>query len=387
MALEGGEARPPVPLIDLVAQQQRLGDRPQRAIDRVLKHGQYILGPEVDELEERLADFSGVRHAISCSSGTDALVMALLALEVGVGDAVVVPAFTFAASAEAVMLVGATPVLADVKASTFNLDVDRISTAVSAAEEAGLRPRAVIAVDLFGYPADYEALEGVARQHGMHVIADAAQSYGASAGGVRVGALGDIATTSFYPSKPLSCYGDGGAVFTSNDEMADRLRSIRVHGAGDRQYHHVRLGINGRLDTIQAAILLEKLAVFEEELAARQAAAAGYSDLLHADVTVPNVRDGFTSAWAHYTVRVPNRDSVATRLREAGIATGIYYPIPLHAQPVFERLPRPAAGLAESEALAGCVLSLPLHPYLTSEVQERVAEGLLTALASFRASA
>ena len=334
-----------VAFIDLAAQRQRLGGRVDEAIDRVLAHGRFIMGPEVTALEDELAEFAGMRHALTCASGTDALLLPLMAKGIGPGDAVIVPAFTFAATAEVAALVGATPVFADVNVSTFNLDPDSLAAAINTAKAAGLRPAAVIAVDLFGQPADYAGIEAVARAHGLWIIADAAQSFGAETTGKQTAACGDIAGTSFFPAKPLGCYGDGGAIFTNDDDMAALLKSIRVHGGGKDKYANERIGTNSRLDTIQAAILLEKLRIFPDEVAARRTVAARYSAALSDEVIVPTIAAGATSVWAQYTIRTPRRDEVATHLKKQGIPTAIYYPTPLHQQP--RRMPAtPWPGMA-----------------------------------------
>jgi dTDP-4-amino-4,6-dideoxygalactose transaminase len=361
-----------IQFIDLAAQQEHLGDRIDKAIRRVLDHGQYILGPEVQELESQLAAYCGVRNAITCASGTDALLMALLAKGIGPGDAVVVPTFTFAATAEVVALVGATPVFADVLPDTFNIDPVSIVAGVAVAERAGLRPRAVIAVDLFGQPADYGDIESVCTNRGILLIADAAQSFGATWCGRRAGSIGDIACTSFFPAKPLGCYGDGGAIFTNDDELAAVLLSIRVHGQGVDKYENVRLGINGRLDTIQAAVLIEKLAVFDDELVARAEVARAYDAGLSAAVDPPVVRPDATSAWAQYTVLADGRDDLAAALKRAGVPTAVYYRAPLHRQRAYASCPTAAPELPVSDQLAARVLSLPMHPYLDAATQQRI---------------
>ncbi len=304
-----------IPFVDLEAQRRRLGPELDAAIARVLDHGAYINGPEVLELEGALAEFSGARHIVTCANGTDALVLVLRALGIGPGRAVVVPTFTFAATAEAVALVGATPVFADVRPETFDIDPVSLAAGCDVARSAGLDPAAVIAVDLFGQPAPYDELDAVARDRGLIVIVDAAQSFGASLGDRRVGALAPITTTSFFPAKPLGCYGDGGAVMCEDESTALVMRSLRSHGAGSHKYDHERLGLNSRLDTLQAAVLLQKLSVFADELDRRHVVASRYTDALAGEpsITTPVLRRGATSAWAQYTILVPNRDAVATR--------------------------------------------------------------------------
>jgi dTDP-4-amino-4,6-dideoxygalactose transaminase len=364
----------PVPFIDLQAQRRRIGPRMEQALARVLAHGAFIMGPEVAELEKRMAAFCRVKHALSCSSGTDALILALMAKGIGRGDAVICPSFTFAATAEVVALLGATPVFADILPDTFNLDPAGIGPAVAAAQSAGLRPRAAIVVDLFGQPADYARLQPALESHRLIVLADGAQSFGAAFQGRRVGSIGEIACTSFFPAKPLGCYGDGGAVFTDDDALAAAMVSLRVHGQGADKYDNVRIGINGRLDTLQAAVLLEKLAIFEDEIALRQRVAARYNELLAGHAIVPAVMPGATSVWAQYTLRFKpgRRDAVAAALKAEGIPTAIYYPKPLHQQTAYRHFPVAGGELPVSDRLAGEVLSLPMHPYLDEATQDRI---------------
>ena len=374
-------AEDPIAFIDLKAQQRRLGRRIEEAIGRVLGHGRYIMGPEVRTLEERLADFAGVKHVVTCASGTDALQLPLMAWGIGPGDAVFVPTFTFAATAEVVALVGATPVFVDVLEDTFNMDPASLRAAIeSVLSEGRLRPAAVIPVDLFGQPADYDALLPLAEAHGLRVLSDAAQSFGASYRGKRAGSIGDVAATSFFPAKPLGCYGDGGAIFTDDDEAAATMRSLRVHGQGSDKYDNVRIGMNGRIDTMQAAILLEKLSIFEEEIAARQSVADGYALALATAIEVPGVMADTVSAWAQYTIKLDDRDGVAARLKAVGIPTAIYYPRPLHRQTAYREYPTAPQGLAVSEALAGRVLSLPMHPYLDDATQSRIVAAVIDAI-------
>jgi dTDP-4-amino-4,6-dideoxygalactose transaminase len=365
----------PIPFIDLQAQRARLGARLERAIGTVLEHGQYILGPEVGTLEAKLAAFAGAGHAIACANGTDALALALMAKGIGPGDAVLVPAFTFVATAEAVALMGATPVFCDVREDTFNLDPDHLETGLETARTQGLTPRAVIPVDLFGQPADYERIEAFCAAHDLWLLADAAQSFGATYRGRRTGSIGLLAATSFFPAKPLGCYGDGGAVFTADGGLANALRSLRVHGQGRDKYDNVRIGMNGRLDTLQAAIMLEKLDIFEDEILSRQRVAARYGEMLADLVQVPEVAAGVTSVWAQYTIQVDRvvRDRLVRALAAAGIPTALYYPIPLHRQKAYRHFPAPAGGLPVAERLAGRVLSLPMHPYLDEPTQTRIA--------------
>ncbi|GGE34934.1 aminotransferase DegT [Agaricicola taiwanensis] len=365
--------------IDLGAQQARLRPALDVAIARVLDHGAFIMGPEVAALEGQLCAASGASSAISCANGTDALGMVLMAWGIGAGDAVFVPAFTFVATAEVVAWVGATPIFVDVDEDSFTLDPDSLKAAVAEAQNLGLRPKAVIPVDLYGLPADYAAIDAIARENEMKVLADAAQSYGAAREGQKVGTFGDATGLSFFPSKPLGCYGDGGAILTSDAELAATLKSIRVHGQGTHKYDNVRIGLNARLDTLQAAVLLEKMKIFDEEIIARNRVAKRYSELLDGHVAVPPVPEGVTSVWAQYTVRVPRRDQVQAACKAAGIPTMVYYPIPLNQQTGYRHYPVAPGGVPNSERLAADVLSLPMHPYLDDDAIGRVSEVLISA--------
>lgn len=365
-----------IPFIDLQAQRRRMGKLVDQAMARVLEHGAFIMGPEVTELERRLAQFCGARHALSCASGTDALLLPLLAWGIGPGDAVIVPAFTFVATAEVVALAGATPIFVDVEEDTFNMDPAGIEPALGVARGQGLTPKAVIPVDLFGQPADYPRIAPIAAQHGLKLLADTAQGFGARLNGQVTGSFGDASGTSFFPAKPLGCYGDGGAVFTDDDDFIDLLRSLRVHGQGKDKYDNVRIGVNGRLDTLQAAILIEKLAIFEDELDARMRIAERYNMGLADVATVPRLAPGATSSWAQYTLRIADRDAVAAHLKSRGIPTAIYYPIPLHRQTGYRQYPVQSGGLPVSERLADEVLSLPMHPYLDEATQNRIIEAV-----------
>ena len=377
-----------IDFIDLKAQRRRLGSRVDKAIQRVLEHGQFIMGPEVAEFERALAAYTGARHVVSCANGTDALVLALKVMGIGPGSAVIVPAFTFAATAEAVAVAGATPVFADVSPDSFNLDPQSLDAAADTARKLGLRPAVVIPVDLFGQPADYPALQAVAERHGLRILADAAQSIGGSLDGCMAGKLAPVSTTSFFPAKPLGCYGDGGAIFAEDTETARILESLRFHGKGSHKYDHARIGVNSRLDTLQAAVLLEKLAIFPDELKARDAAAGRYAKLLERNVfegavRPPRLASGATSAWAQYTVVLRDgidRDAVAVAMKAKGVPTAVYYPMPLHRQTAYRDYPGSAAGLAISESLSRSVLALPMHPYLDQPTQERIVDTLLEAL-------
>jgi dTDP-4-amino-4,6-dideoxygalactose transaminase len=374
----------PIAFIDLQAQRRRLGGGLDRAIARVLEYGRYIMGPEIAELESQLSAFCGARHAISCANGTDALALGLMVKSVRPGDAILVPSFTFVATAEVVAWLGATPIFLDVLPDSFNLDPDAIGRGVATARELGLRPVGLIAVDLFGQPADYDLIEPACSEHGLWLLADAAQSFGAIYRGRRAGHIGEIAATSFFPAKPLGCYGDGGAVFTEDDGLAEAMRSMRVHGQGRDKYDNVRIGMNGRLDTLQAAILLEKLAIFPKEIEARQRVAETYAEGLGDVVRVPGVLQGATSVWAQYTVVLEgaDRDAVAAELKKQGVPTAIYYPTPLHQQTAYRHYPAARGGLPVSERLAGQVLSLPMHPYLEADVQGFIIERVRAACAA-----
>lgn len=358
--------------IDLKAQQNRIRTKIDAAIARVLDHGQYIMGPEVKELEQNLCTFTGAKHCISCSNGTDALALPLMAWGIKEGDAVFVPAFTFVATAEIVAWLGATPIFVDVQKNTFNIDPESLKKAVVDAKAEGLTPKAVIPVDLFGQPADYRSLLPVADENGLYVLCDAAQSLGASLDGRRTGTFGHVTATSFFPAKPLGCYGDGGAIFTDDDTLAGTMKSIRVHGQGSDKYDNVRIGKNARLDTIQAAILIEKLKIFEDELKARDIVAARYNAALGDCVQVPRLVNGAVSAWAQYTIVTSSRAKVQAACRDAGIPTVVYYPIPLNRQTGYKQYPSVSGGVPVSDALSQTVLSLPMHPYLTRQDQEKI---------------
>ncbi len=373
----------PIPFIDVAAQRRRLGPAIDDAVARVLAHCQFIQGPEVRALEAELAAFCGARHVIGCSSGTDALLLVLMAWEIGPGDAVICPSFTYHATGEVVALLGATPILADVQADSFNLDPASCERAVATAKRLGLKPRAIIPVDLFGLPADHDAINALAATHGLLVLDDAAQAFGATYRGRKLGALTTATATSFFPAKPLGCYGDGGAVFTDDDALAARIRSLRVHGEGADKYEAVRIGLTGRLDTIQAAVLLEKLKIFPDEIAARDRVAARYAAGLGDVALVPRVGNQSTSVWAQYTIRLKpgRRDALAAALKAHGIPTAIYYTKPLHLQPAYRGFPVADGGVPVSDQLAGEVISLPMHAYLEPAVQDRIIGAVRRALA------
>lgn len=374
---------PPIPFIDVGAQRRRLGSKIDAALARVLDHCQFILGPEVHAFETELAAFCGARHAVTCASGTDALVLALRAKGIGPGDAVFCPSFTFCATAEVAALVGATPVFVDVHADTFNIDAKGLAAAIGTAKRVGLTPKAVIPVDLFGLPADHDAVGEVAKAENLFVLDDAAQGFGGGIGGRQLGTFGDMTATSFFPAKPLGCFGDGGAVLTDDDEMAAVLRSLRMHGHGSDKYDNIRIGLASRLDTMQAAILSEKLRIFADEIETRNAAARRYDAGLRDVVAVPAVPEGYVSVWAQYTVRVPGdrRDALAAALKGEGVPTAIYYPIPLHRQQAYKHYPVGDGGVAVSDKLAGEVISLPMHAYLDAATQDRIIDAVRRMLA------
>jgi len=384
--------------IDLAAQQKRIRGEIEERIRKVLDHGQYIMGPEIAALEGELARYVGVKHAIACASGTDALLMALMARGIGPGDAVVTTPFTFIATAEVVSLLGATPVFVDIDPKTYNIDPDHLERCLAALRGndagpyplprmgglKGLKPRAIIAVDLFGLPADYGRLDDIARRNGLLLIEDACQSFGAELDGSKACAFGDVGCTSFFPAKPLGCYGDGGMCFCDGDGLAEIMRSIRLHGKGNHKYENIRIGINGRLDTIQAAVLLAKFSLFEEEVRLRRAVAGRYTERLRGcgDLVTPHVPAGYQSVWAQYSLLARDeghRDAIMKNMQAAGIPTVIYYPRPLHLQAAFSFLGYRAGDFPVSEDCARRIFSLPMHPYLGEADQDRVAAALLDA--------
>ena len=383
----------PIPFIDLQAQRRRLGERIDRAVMGAVDAGQWIMGPQVGEFERRLAAFGQANHAVSCANGTDALILTLMAMEVAPGEAVFCPSFTFTATAEAVALRGATPVFVDILPDTFNLDPAALERAVAAvATEGRLKPKAVIAVDLFGQPADYPALQAVCRDRGLKLIADSAQGFGCTLQGQHPIRWADVTTTSFFPAKPLGCYGDGGAILTDDAGFAERLDSLRIHGkavkgdavaefAHEAKYLNLRVGLNSRLDTLQAAVLLEKLDIFPDDIVRRNAAADRYAEELVGVVRTPVVIAGGVSTWAQYTVRVRGRDAVAAALKARGVPTAVYYPVPLHRQVAYRDAPAPG-GLPATEAAAGEVLSLPISADLDPEVQAYVIDAVRKAAAA-----
>ena len=367
-----------ISFVDLKAQFRSMEKEMRAAIDRVLDHAQFIMGPELGQFETALAEYIGVKHAIGCSSGTDALLLALMAYGVGPGDAVFTTPFTFIATAEVIALLGAEPVFVDIDLKTYNIDPNLLRQAVVRVREEGrLNPRGIIPVDLFGLPADYRAIMSLAEEFGLFVLEDAAQSFGGVYHDRRAGSLSHVAATSFFPAKPLGCYGDGGAVFTDDDDLADRIRSILFHGKGHHKYENVRVGINGRLDTIQAAVLLVKLAAFPDEFEARQRVADRYTEKLADHFVTPTIPRGLASAWAQYSILSRHRDVHLKRLQEAGIPTAIYYPKPLHLQGAFADLGHKAGDFPVSESASEQIFSLPMHPYLTDETIDQIAAKLV----------
>lgn len=374
----------PIPFLDLKAQQARLAGNLQPRIDAVLAHCQFILGPEVAELEARLAAYTGAKHCVGVSSGTDALQIAMMAEGIGPGDAVFLPAFTYTATAEVPLVLGATPVFVDVDPRTFQIDPAHLDARIAVVRSEGrLRPRALVGVDLFGQPADWPELNRVAAKHGLHVIDDLAQSFGASLSGRKLGTQAMATATSFFPSKPLGAYGDGGALFTDDDDRADLFRSLRTHGEGKTRYEVLRTGMNGRLDTMQAAILLAKLDVFDDELARREQIAAAYDRRLGNAVVVPARVPGSTSAWAIYAILLPDeatRTRVQSVMRDQGVPSAIYYPRPLHHQPAYAPH-HDGTALPVSEDLSTRILALPIHPDLSDADADRVCDAVVAGLA------
>jgi len=389
-----------IPFVDLKSQYKASESLIKARIDAVLDHGKFIMGPEVAELEKTLAEYVGVKHAIGCSSGTDALLLGLMAMGVGPGDAVFTTPFTFIATAEAISLLGATPVFVDIDPKTYNINPAELEKAVQAIAKndasiyptptnaSTLAPKGVIAVDLYGLPADYDSLQSICDKHGLFLIEDGAQSFGGEYKGKKACSLGDIAATSFFPAKPFGCYGDGGMVFTNRDDLAAAIKSIRIHGKGSDKYDNVRVGLNARLDTLQAAILLAKFDSFPEEVQKRQDVANAYSEALNANISnvvkTPYIPNGCKSGWAQYTLRINQniRPAVQTRLKEAGIPTVVYYPKPLHMQTAYKHLGYPIDSMSEAETASIEVLSLPFGPYLKVEDINKIGAGVIGAIKS-----
>ena len=389
----------PIPFIDLVQQQHRILPQLEKGIANVFRSGQYIMGPEIQELEKKLAEYTGIEHVICCSSGTDALLLALMAYGVGPGDAILTSTFTFISTAEVISLLGATPVFVDIDPRTFNIDPECLESAIRACKEnnqeiyplpalpegpaATLEPKGILAVNLFGLPCEYDRVNAIASEHGLFVVEDAAQSFGAQYRGRSACSLADIGCTSFYPSKPLGGYGDGGAVFTGNHEIAERIASIRIHGMGEDQYDNIRIGINARMDTLQAAVLLPKLEIFPRELESRHRVATRYAELLtsHESLQIPTVPEGYRSAWALYCILSNRRDELRDTLASRGVPTAIYYPKPLHLQTAFSHLGYETGDFPVAESTAKQILSLPIHPYLHERDIRWIAKQLAETLA------
>lgn len=370
-----------IAFIDLAAQQARLRTKLDTAISSVLDGGKYIMGPQVKLLESQLSEFCGAKHSLTCANGTDALQLALMALGIKAGDAVFVPSFTFAATAEIVPMLNAEPVFVDCLPDTFNMDPQSLKRAIIHAREKGLNPAFIIPVDLFGLPADFDPIIAIARENNMKIVDDSAQGFGGTYHGKTTGSIGDITTTSFFPAKPLGCYGDGGALFTDDDETASLIQSLRVHGKGSHKYDNERIGLNSRLDTLQAAILIEKLAIYADEIEARQRVADRYADLLSNHFATPTVPTGLTSVWAQYTIKLNSeqeRAALQEKAKAAGVPTVVYYPMPLHMQTAYRNYSSDPQGLGVSEDLAKRVLSLPMHPYLDTDTQDKIVSALIS---------
>ena len=366
--------------IDLKSQRARIADEINTAIATVVEHGRYILGPEVTQFETELAAFGEAKHGISCANGTDAIILPMMAWGIGPGDAVFCPSFTYVATAEAVALLGATPVFIDIDRSTYNIDPNSLETAIAVIKQTSdLTPKAIIAVDLFGQPADYPKISAIARAHDLKLIADSAQGFGGTLEGKHPLHWCDVATTSFFPAKPLGCYGDGGAILTNDRDLTDILKSVRMHGAGTDKYDNVRIGINSRLDTIQAAILIEKLNIFQDEIDTRMKIAARYNDGLKSGVrSVPALIENGISSWAQYTIEVDDRDGFMAHMRDNDIPTASYYPRPVHLQSAYEEYPRAGNGLANTEDAMKYVVALPMHAYLDEDDQDRIIAAALS---------
>ncbi len=365
----------PVPFIDLKAQYRRLQAEIDAGIRRVLDHGAYVMGAEIGELEAGLSAFCGARHSIVCSSGTDALLLGLMACDVGPGDAVFTTPFTFFATAEVIMLLGATPVFVDIDERTFNIDANRLDEKIRQVASTGrLAPRGIIAVNLFGLPADYDAINAIAKERRLFVLEDTAQGFGGEYKGRKSGTLGDLSATSFYPPKPLGCYGDGGAVFTGDDALAEKIRSMRVHGEGRDKYDNIRIGLNARMDSIQAAVLLCKLTIFADEIGQRQRVAENYSEVLAGLVEIPHVPADCTSVWAQYSVLSDHRRAMRSALQACGIPTVVYYPIPCHLSAALKSLGYQRGDMPVAENVCGRIFSLPMHPYIKNGFAAQVAD-------------
>ncbi len=367
--------------IDLKTQQDRIREKIEINIKNVLDHGKYIMGPEIKELEEKLAKYCGVKHAIGVASGTDALLIPLMAYGIEPGDAVFTTPFTFIATAEVIQLLGATPVFVDIDPETFNIDTDKLEDVIKRTiEEGKLNPRGILPVDLFGQTADYDPINEIAKKYDLFVLEDAAQSFGATYNNSKAGSLANVASTSFFPAKPLGAYGDGGMIFTDNDDLHQKMLSIRVHGSGLDKYNNTRVGLNGRLDTIQAAVLLAKFEIFDEEIKLRQIVAKRYNDELKETVKIPFVESYNVSAWAQYAMLHSDRDKIVDNLKTDGVPVAIYYPIPLHLQEAFSHLSYNKGDFPVSEKSADQIFSVPFHPYLTKNDQDKVIGSIKSAI-------
>ncbi len=365
--------------IDLSAQQRIIREKIDQRIKKILDHGQYIMGPEIDELEEKLAHYVNSKHCISCSSGTDALLISLMAMRIGPGDAVITTPFTYIATVEVISLLGATPVFCDIYDRTFNLDPSGLEEAYNKAISKNLKPKAIIPVDLFGLPARYRLIDEFVKEKNLFVLEDAAQGFGGKIGDKSAGSFGDVAGTSFFPAKPLGCYGDGGAIFTNNDELSEKMKSIRVHGGGKDKYENERIGINGRLDSIQAAVLLEKIEIFDDELGQREKVAEYYTHNIHKMFTSPHIPSNYFSSWAQYSILIPDeldRDKVIEDLNKKGIPSMVYYKIPVHLQKGYKKYGYYKGDFEITEDISSRILSLPMHPYLNKKDQNHIISTL-----------
>ncbi len=367
--------------IDLKTQQEKIREEIEQNIKKVLDHGKYIMGPEIEELELTLRNYCGVKHAIGVASGTDALLIPLMAYDIGPGDAIFTTTFTFIATAEVILLLGATPVFVDIDQETFNIDTKKLDEAIEkTAKEGRLKPKGILPVDLFGQSADYDKINEIAKKYNLFVIEDAAQSFGASYKGRKTCSLADVASTSFFPAKPLGAYGDGGMIFTDDDELYKKIISIRVHGSGTDKYKNIRVGLNGRLDTMQAAVLLAKFKIFDEEIKLRQIIAEKYNNALKSSLKVPTVKSHNISAWAQYALLHNERDKIIKQLKDDGIPVAIYYPIPLHLQEAFSQLGLKKGDFPISEKYSEEIFSIPFHPYLNTEDQDKIINSIKSVL-------
>jgi UDP-2-acetamido-2-deoxy-ribo-hexuluronate aminotransferase len=368
-----------IDFIDLKAQQRRIRASLDQRIGKVMDHGAYIMGPEIAELEEKLAHYVGVRHCVACASGTDALLMPLMAYDTGPGDVLFTSPFTFIATAEVVALLGASVIFVDIDPQTYNIDPEKLDVAIQkfVRSNSGKKAKGIIPVDLFGQTAEYDPIETIAKKHGLFVLQDAAQSFGATYKGRKAGSSGNVGATSFFPAKPLGCYGDGGAIFCNDDAMMHKLRSIRVHGQGSDKYNNIRIGINGRLDTMQAAVLLAKMEIFDEEIGLRNKVAGRYSEKLKNKFITPFVHKDCKSVWAQYSILTEQRDEMLKKLKSRGVPTAVYYPKPLHVQDAFRTLGCKRGDFPISERVADSIFSVPMHPYLSEEDQDYIVTAMV----------